>query len=77
MDCVVHVELLEEGSPAVLKVPARQLENDVYLLGKPENFDPEDTILKFLPGAVVRCIIEKFGDGSEGLMAVEQIKWPR
>lgn len=68
---IVHVEVLEEGSPVTMKVPATDVGDGLYLLGTPDQYDPEDTKLRFLPGQRVRCVSEKFADGTEGLIASE------
>ena len=69
----VYVDLLEEGTPTLLRTPAESLGGGLYKLLMPLDYDPEDEIWKFLPGSIVRC--EKTNNGGEEILyAVEQVK---
>jgi hypothetical protein len=74
MEHTIHVEVLDEGSPTALKVPAELIGPGLYRLHTPPDYDPEDVKLRFLPGMVVRCVHERFADGSSGLIAIEEVK---
>lgn len=69
---MVFVDLPEEGSPTIYGVPAEIIGNGRYKLLTPEEYDPEDTVMQFLPGSVVRCE-KKMNRGKEILVAVEQV----
>ena len=69
---IVCVELLDEGSPTLLLTPAETLGNGLYKLLTPKQYDPEDIVMQFLPGSVVRCEKRDNG-GKEILYAVEQV----
>lgn len=69
---MVFVNLPEEGSPTIYGVPAEVLDNGTYKLLTPPNYDPEDIIMQFLPGSIVRCE-KKVNRGKEILLAVEQL----
>jgi hypothetical protein len=48
-----------------------------YKVGLPPfEHDPDDLILKFPPGAVVRCVLHEFHGGEFGLLAIEEIPSP-
>lgn len=68
----VYVDLPEEGSPTLLRTPAIALGNGLYKLLIPTKYNPEDVIMQFLPGSVVRCEQRNNG-GEEILLAVEQV----
>ncbi len=63
----ISIQLLEEGVPTHISVPARHVRNDVFEVLKPDNYDTEDEVWEFVPGSIVRCVtvdevsIEEYG----------------
>ncbi|MGB4101342.1 MAG: hypothetical protein WBK91_05500 [Alphaproteobacteria bacterium] len=73
MTVVVHVQLLEEGTATARPTQAVPLENGLYKLLPTPDYDPEDEVWEFPPGAVVRCQWKKTADAENILLAYEQI----
>jgi hypothetical protein len=69
---IVYVDLPEEGSPTFLQTPAEVLGNGHYKLLTPQKYNPDDVVMQFLPGAIVRCEVKNNG-GEEILVAVAQV----
>ena len=69
---IVYVDLPEEEVPTFYKTPAEPLGNERYKLFPPHNYNPEDTVMQFLPGSIVRCELKNNGV-KEILVAVEQV----
>ena len=63
---VVHVALLDEGTPVWRPVEARHLEAAVYELLGPLS---EGERWQFPPGQLVECELHAFPDGGEVLVA--------
>ena len=72
VETIVYVDLPEEGSPTLYGTPAEALNNGLYKLLTPPNYDPEDIVMEFLPGSIVRCKTKDYR-GNEILVAVEQV----
>ena len=70
---IVYIDLPEEGSPTLYGVPAEVLHNGLYKLLTPPNYDPEDIVMEFLPGSIVRCQTKDYL-GKEILVAVDLVR---
>lgn len=49
----LYVQLLDEGVPTMRPTRAEALNNGLYKLLPTEDYDPEDEVWEFLPGAIV------------------------
>lgn len=65
----IYVELLDEGVETWREAKAIPLENDLYRLLEPSEYNPEDELWDFLPGSVVRLKQATFYTGLKGLLA--------
>jgi hypothetical protein len=63
----VYVRLLNEGTEAWRPVPAIRLADGLYRLSGTRVDDEE---WEFESGTLVRCVHDRFSDGSEGLKAI-------
>jgi hypothetical protein len=70
MSDTVFVPLLGEGVPVWRPVAALRVSEHTYVIADAASSDEE---WQFAPGSTVRCEPHTFQDGSEGLVAVEQI----
>lgn len=64
-----YVELLDEGTSTLRGVKAVPVENGLYRLIEPEDYDPEDELWAFLPGSTVALEEKTLYDGTKGLIA--------
>ena len=71
----VYVELLDEGVRVWRPVPAHRVDEETYVLLRPEDYDGDDETWQFPPGSVVRCANRRIRDG-EILAAVERVAVP-
>ena len=55
---IVHVALLDEGTPCWRPAEADHIRDDIYRLRGPI---PEDEVWEFQPGEDVRCAVRKSG----------------
>lgn len=67
----ISVPLLDEGTPTAVITPATPLGGDVYLLGTPKQYDPEDIVMEFLPGTKVHAVMKDIR-GRQILLAVSK-----
>lgn len=74
MNEIVHVELMDEGTPTWLAVPATRLSENAFELRSPIDYDPEDYTLEFPPGSKVICEQRPRHDGSVGWFAIAVVK---
>jgi hypothetical protein len=74
MNEIVCVDLMDEGTPTWLAVPATRLSGDVSELGSPIDYDPEDYTLEFPPGSKVICERRPLHDGSMCWFAVAVVR---
>lgn len=51
----VYVRLLDEGTDVSRPVSAINITGNVYVIIKPDWYDPEDEIWEFTPGSLVSC----------------------
>lgn len=65
----IFVTLLEEGSPTLRRTSAMELEEGLYKLLPSENYDPEDEVWEFEPGAIVFGQLRKNDTNEEMLVA--------
>ena len=68
----VYVKLLGEGVPVLRPVPATVLSTNTYRLEATENYDSDDEVWEFPPGATVRCERQS-KDGHTMLVAVAAV----
>ena len=67
----IYVRLLDEGKTCLRPTQALVLANDLFKLLPTENYDPDDELWEFLPGATVR-VKEINGVGRRYLLAISQ-----
>jgi hypothetical protein len=67
---MVHVALLEEGTPVWRPVLADAAGDGLFVL---QGTVPDDETWEFSPGATVRCIERSLSGGPLILVAVEQV----
>ena len=67
----IYIPLLEEGTVVFRPTQGVALGTDVFRVLPTDDYDPEDEVWKFPPGAVVRCEKQK-RDGEEILIAVSE-----
>jgi hypothetical protein len=73
----IFVEVSDEGTSVFQRIVSEKLSENTYKVGLPPfEHDPDDLILKFPPGAVVRCVLHEFHGGEFGLLAIEEIPSP-
>jgi hypothetical protein len=58
----VYVHLLHEGTTVLRPVPAIPIHDNIYLLEKVPDYDPDDEEWEFLPGSRVQCELETHED---------------
>jgi hypothetical protein len=68
----IYVPLLDEGVPVVRPTRGKPVEAAQFLVLPTPDYDPEVEVWQFLPGSVVKCVLECH-DGSEILVARELI----
>lgn len=66
----IYINLPDEGSTTRRPTQAVDLGNGTYEVLSTGDYNPEDEVWQFLPGAIVRCEKRKDGDG-EYLYAAE------
>lgn len=59
----IYVALLGEGLPVWRPVRAYRIEDAVYIIERPEDYDAEDEQWEFPPGSTVICEKRKTSDG--------------
>jgi hypothetical protein len=59
----IYVELLDEGTACWRRIIARSVGNELFEILPSEDYDPDDEVWKFLPGALVK--LEYFTIGSD------------
>ena len=69
----VYIELLEEGTDTIRPTRAVTLGERRYALLPTPGYDPENETWAFLPGAVVKAEEKRLEDGTQILLAVEQV----
>lgn len=69
----IYINLLEEGTPTIRPTQAIPLKNGLYKVLPTADYDPEDEIWEFLPGAIVRCEHNRTDNHKEILLAIEQV----
>ncbi len=70
--CRIFVALVGEGVDVWRPVEAVHEHEDRYRILS-ENHDPEDERWEFQQGAVVRCRLRNFADGTRALAAFERV----
>lgn len=70
----VYVRLIDEGTAAWRPTQAEEVGQGLYRLLPTENYDPEDEVWEFPPGAVVRCEVRTLSDTRprDCLVAIEE-----
>lgn len=68
----IYVELLEEGTKVLRPTRASVLPGEIYRLLPTPDYDPADERWEFLPGNLVRCAREIWGN-EEVLVARELV----
>lgn len=70
----VYVQLLNEGTPTYRPTQAEEVGEGIYRLLPTDNYDPEDEEWEFLPGALVRCVLEmrSGANGSHEVLAARE-----
>ena len=71
----VYVALLDEGVRVWRPAPAIRLEDDVYIILRPEDYDPAGERWQYPPGTLVECEVHHDRDGDH-LRAVRQAALP-
>ncbi len=69
----ICVRLLNEDVETARPVPAQSLGEQIYKILLPEDYDPEDGELEFLPGDTVRCILTQWDKEDPINLAIEKI----
>ncbi|MBL8077012.1 MAG: hypothetical protein JNM55_03545 [Anaerolineales bacterium] len=69
---IIYVRLLDEGTYVVRPTYGEIVKENVVRILPTKNYDPDDEIWEFAPGAIVRCARELW-DEKEILLAVEKI----
>jgi hypothetical protein len=69
----IYIPLLDEGTPVVRPTQAVTLSGDLFRVLATPNYDPDDEHWEFLPGSVVRGVLEQRG-GEKILVARELAK---
>jgi len=67
----IYIPLLEEGTVVFRPTQGVALDTSIFRVLPTDDYDPEDEVWKFPPGAVVRCEKQK-RDGEEILIAVSE-----
>lgn len=57
MDETIYVELFDEGTPVWRPVSASKIDNNIYVLGGQDTYNPDDEHWQFLPGS--RVLVEQ------------------
>ncbi len=73
----INVYLPEEAVDTWVTTRAEDLGDGLYKILLPENYDPEDMVMEFLPGSVVRAEEKMLYEGATStpaLVAVKNIK---
>jgi hypothetical protein len=68
----IYVPLLDEGTHVIRPTLGEPLGGGLFRIMPTPSYDPEDEIWAFLPGSIVRCVSEIYGD-EEILLATELI----
>ena len=66
----IYIRLLDEGTRTARPAHSLFLGDGLYCVLRTKDYDPEDENWQFLPGSIVRCIIERWS-GEELLTANE------
>lgn len=67
----IYIPLIEEGTVVFRPTQGVALDTDVFRVLPTDDYDPDDEVWKFPPGAVVRCEKQQ-RDGEEILIAVSE-----
>ena len=59
----IYVALLDEGTEVWRPVPALKVGESVYVVLRPDDYDPEDERWQYPPGSVVECSARRLADG--------------
>lgn len=70
---IIHVRLLDEEVETAKRAPAELLNDGLYRILTPSDYDPEDETWQFIPGDVVRCERVEEGWAEPLLLAVQKI----
>lgn len=70
---MILVNVLDEGTPVFQECESEIVGPNTYKVGEPAMYDPEDLVLEFLPGTIVRCEQMLMGDGKIWPVAVEAV----
>ena len=68
----IYVSLLDEGTPCYRPVEAILKQGDIYTIIS-NNSDPEDEHWEFICGDDVRCKVQTFSGGNQGLVAYAKL----
>jgi hypothetical protein len=69
---IIYIQLLNEGTFCVRPTLGEKMDEDIYRILPTDDYDPEDEVWEFLPGAVVRVENKKVSTG-EVLIAIEKV----
>ena len=69
-EALVYVRLLDEGTDVWRPARATALPDGTFRLLQPNGYDPKAERWEFPPSTKVRCVMKKFMDGDESLVAV-------
>jgi hypothetical protein len=72
----IYVPLLDEGVDVWRPVPAHRVEQDVFVILRPDSYDPSDESWEFPPGSIVRCRNRQTSGGTV-LAAYERLNTPK
>jgi hypothetical protein len=72
----IYVALLDEGADVWRPVPAHRIDDDTYVILRPDDYDPDDETWQFPPGTLVTCQPRATRDGTI-VAAIGQVVVPR
>jgi hypothetical protein len=71
----IYIQLLNEGSTAYRPTQGELISDDTFRVLPTENYDPEDEEWEFLPGDIVKCVLEeKSGNHGKHMVLVARCK---
>lgn len=59
----VYVALLDEGVDVWRPAPALKVSESVYVILRPDDYDPDIETWQYPPGSVVECSMRRLSDG--------------
>jgi hypothetical protein len=72
MNDQIYIALMDEGTNVWRPTPALRLEDNSYVVLKPDDYDPLVEHWEFPPGTIVVCETKKTSDGS--MLAAVRLK---